>query len=85
MVAGENIMTYDTISFTGTRRGMTHSQIVRVTCLLNMHKPKVVRHGDCLGADAQFHDLCLAYGKCKIIIHPPTNTRMMSLLSKKLM
>ena len=69
-------MIYHTVGFTGTRRGMTYSQIVRVTRLINMHQPQVVHHGDCIGADAQFHDICLACGTCEIVIHPPTNTSM---------
>ena len=69
-------MTYHTMAFTGTRRGMTPKQIVEVTEKLKSCEPKFVKHGDCLGADAQFHDLCLVYGKCQIIIHPPINTSM---------
>ena len=69
-------MLYHTIAFTGSRLGMTHKQIAEVTEKLKAYEPKFVKHGDCLGADAQFHDLCLAYGKCRIIIHPPTNTKM---------
>ena len=67
---------YGTIAFTGSRLGMTHKQIAAVTKKLEEYEPKFVRHGDCLGGDAQFHDLCLAYGKCEIIIHPPTKTSM---------
>ena len=67
---------YNTIAFTGSRSGMNNSQIVRVMRLIDAHRPEVVRHGDCVGADAQFHKLCLAYGKCQITIHPPTVTRM---------
>ena len=62
-----------TIGFTGTRRGMTQRQIERVTELIAKHEPKVVRHGDCIGADAQFHEICLASVWCDIIIHPPSN------------
>ena len=69
-------MTY-TVGFTGSRLGMTHRQIAEVIERLKKYEPDYVRHGDCLGADAQFHDLCLAYSKhCKIIIHPPINTTM---------
>ena len=67
---------YHTVGFTGSRLGMTHKQIAEVIERLEEYKPDYVRHGDCLGADAQFHDLCLAYGKCQIVIHPPTNTSM---------
>lgn len=32
-----------------------------------------VRHGDCIGADSEFHDI--AYGRCFIIVHPPLNDK----------
>ena len=70
-------MIYHTVGFTGSRLGMTHKQIAEVTKRLEEYKPNYVRHGDCLGADAQFHDLCLIHVNwCNIIIHPPTNTKM---------
>lgn len=32
----------------------------------------IARHGDCIGADTEFHDLVTSMG-FKTIIHPPTN------------
>ena len=71
-----DMISNNTIAFTGSRLGMTDTQMVGIVENLIAYKPKFVKHGDCLGADAQFHELCLAYGKCQIIIHPPTNTTM---------
>jgi len=37
--------------------------------------PGAIRHhGDCIGADAQAHDIAVSLG-CKVIIHPPDNAR----------
>jgi hypothetical protein len=60
------------IGFSGTQRGMTEAQKATVSRLLAA-APGVTsaHHGDCIGADAQFHELALAYAP--VIIHPPTN------------
>lgn len=47
------------LGFTGTRHGLTRPQALTMleicTPLLNV----TAHHGDCLGADAQFHRLCI--------------------------
>lgn len=40
---------------TGTRAGMTEAQKKRVSELVEIHKPDVAIHGDCIGADADFN------------------------------
>lgn len=50
------------LGFTGTQRGMTSRQRRVVIDLLEAFNPKSVRHGGCVGADAEFHDLCLQFG-----------------------
>lgn len=57
------------VGFTGTRAGMTNEQIRIVGSLLDSYKPEEAHHGDCIGADAQFHVLALERG-IRIIIHP---------------
>lgn len=58
------------IGFTGTQLGMTVQQKDRVRLLLEKLDPTGVAHGDCIGADAEFHNICLQLGKW-IRIHPP--------------
>lgn len=65
------------IGFTGTQMGLTPAQaaslerylIEFVFVLSTRHE---YHHGDCIGADAEFHDM-VADGFDKVIIHPPTN------------
>ena len=52
-------MLFRTIGFTGTRNGMTSEQRVVVEKILRRLKPEWVVHGDCIGADADFHDICI--------------------------
>ena len=64
------------IGFTGTQRGMTLAQAETLDRVLLTIKDKIdsAHHGDCVGADKQFHDLITAYGlNEKIVIHPPKN------------
>jgi hypothetical protein len=49
------------IGFTGTRHGMTPAQRHAVSQLiaeLAAGAAFTAHHGDCVGADAEFHDLC---------------------------
>ena len=64
-----------TIGFTGTREEMTEIQYRTVLGLVlssHIHYETYIRgaHGDCLGADVQFHEIC-AYVGIPIIIRPP--------------
>lgn len=58
------------VGFTGTRRGMSRDQQLRVFSLLQHFGPKETRHGDCQGADEQFHEMCYTIG-IPIHVHPP--------------
>lgn len=58
------------IGFTGTRHGMTPPQLKQVELILVDMGSYIVHHGDCVGADAQFHVLANAQGY-RIIVHPP--------------
>lgn len=58
------------IGFTGTQDGMTPVQKKAVAEILALKRPAVGVHGDCVGADKDFHDLCVAFG-IKVEIHPP--------------
>lgn len=50
------------VGFTGSRLGMTDSQIKRVREILSFVNATKGQHGDCLGSDAQFNDICLDMG-----------------------
>jgi hypothetical protein len=61
------------LGFTGTRHGMTAAQRAAVVELLDELAPAtgfVAHHGDCVGADAEFHDLCRERPSSFIVIHP---------------
>jgi len=55
------------IGFTGTAKGMTAKQLAQV--ILLTEGAKALHHGDCIGADAEAHNLLLS--KMAIYIHPP--------------
>lgn len=47
------------LGFTGTQSGMTPKQIDTVTKLVNELRPDLVVHGDCIGADYDFNNICI--------------------------
>lgn len=63
------------VGFTGTRVGMTPAQQRRVAELLMAFAPSEAHHGDCVGADAVFHALCLEQG-VDVVVHPPSNPKL---------
>ena len=58
------------LGFTGTQNDISIEQFDQIVALLEELKPTAVHHGDCVGADAVFHDICLTLG-IPIVIHPP--------------
>ena len=62
------------VGFTGTQSGMTNPQHLIVKLFIQKYSDEIedVRHGDCIGADSDFHDISKLYDK-KVIIHPPKN------------
>jgi hypothetical protein len=58
------------LSFTGTQRGMTRRQMDLVIAIVETYNPKKVVHGGCIGADADFHELCLSLGVGIIEVWP---------------
>ena len=67
------------IGFTGNRYGLTQDQKTQIIALLDKYKDVTVSHGDCVGSDTDFHNLCTHYKiehPEKIItlhIYPPDN------------
>jgi hypothetical protein len=62
------------IGFTGTQLGMSAHQKETLRQVLTaatlQGDPVIFHHGDCVGADAEAHEIALAAG-CEVIIHPP--------------
>lgn len=61
--------------FTGTRDGLTQKQQKALVDLLFMVAPYQLQHGDCVGADAEVHDMALVLG-LQIVIRPPVEQRL---------
>lgn len=61
------------VGFTGTRRGITPEQRVAVFGLLV--GVTEAHHGDCLGADAEFHEIITSLGGIKRVGHPPSDPK----------
>lgn len=62
------------IGFTGTREGLTTPQYVALRSLLGslLSSPAdTFHHGDCIGSDAQAHDVVRNVSHARIIGHPP--------------
>ena len=58
-----------TIGFTGTRKGLRIDQIESIIKVFDLYTDITVIHGDCVGADTDFHNTCLKYR----IEHPYKN------------
>ena len=62
------------LGFTGTRNGMSETQKQSVERILDRFLPTEAHHGDCIGADSEFHDMCVLRD-IRIIVHPPDDKR----------
>ena len=62
------------VGFTGTRQGMTAQQKASLRQLLIDFMAVAFSHGDCIGADAEAHDIALELG-LPIYIYPPKDDR----------
>lgn len=60
------------VGFTGTQRGMTVTQHAAVTDLLR-GRTICGHHGDCVGADEDFHEIVRRQDWSTIVIHPPVD------------
>ena len=75
------------LGFTGTRTGMTVTQVVAVVNRLQLiaaqqHEVLIVHHGDCKGADEQFHRLVFAHlPDASIVLHPPIDNKLRAFCS----
>jgi hypothetical protein len=71
------------IGFTGTKLGMTVAQKRRLSKLLGSILFDSVAHGDCIGADAEFHAMAKRRG-VEIQIFPPLNPKFRAFLKGRL-
>jgi hypothetical protein len=70
------------IGFTGTKHGMTPKQAGKLIDLLSDFLDECPclgklqgHHGDCVGADQQFHMILLDFDDSYIVVHPPKNDK----------
>lgn len=67
------------IGFLGTRHGMSPSQQKALKELIDSKEFSEFHHGDCIGSDAQAHDILSEYKKMnkdiKIVGHPPKSAK----------
>ena len=50
------------VGFTGNRIGMSDYQIAELTELFSIYEIDQLHHGDCVGADAETHDIAKDMG-----------------------
>jgi hypothetical protein len=63
------------LGFTGARKGMTAQQQSAIEVLVADPVVTIVHHGDCVGADAEFHDAAVKYDKY-VVVHPPSDSKL---------
>jgi hypothetical protein len=70
------------IGFTGNRYGLNSEQKVQIISILDKYNNLIVSHGDCIGSDTDFHNICINYRnehpnkKIKIYIFPPNDSKL---------
>lgn len=68
------------VGFTGTRHGMSPAQIEAVIMVVQRiaatGRQLVAHHGDCVGADEDFHEIARNYGDAIVETHPGPEPRM---------
>lgn len=70
------------IGFTGNRYGLKPEQEEQIKLLLDKYDNIIVSHGDCVGSDTEFHNICINYKnthsdkKITIYIFPPNNPKL---------
>ena len=62
------------LGFTGSQTGMSRPQHLFIQSYIQQTQPSIcsTHHGDCVGADAEFNDICID-ANVSVTLHPPTN------------
>ena len=68
-------MKYGHAGFTGTSRGVSYKRLKLFHAQLSKAGVHTLHHGDCVGADAQVHEIAKRLG-LKIVVHPPDNPKL---------
>ena len=64
------------IGFSGTRRGMSTRQKLDLVTKLQELSVTEFHHGDCIGADAEAHDIVRdQFPDIQIVVHPPNDDK----------
>lgn len=67
------------VGFSGSREGMNPNQRKKLVAILTLvrvvDQESTLHHGDCIGADAEAHDIAAGLG-FSICIHPPRNPQL---------
>jgi hypothetical protein len=64
------------IGFTGTQEGMSQHQKEQFVLKMLELQPTEFHHGDCIGADAEAHDIVREFfPNVKIVVYPPISTK----------
>ena len=70
------------IGFTGNRYGLKSEQKEQINIILDKYDNMIINHGDCIGSDTDFHNLCMNYRnehqnkKIRIEIFPSNNVTL---------
>jgi len=65
------------IGFTGNRYGLTFEQKTQIISILDKYNNLIVSHGDCVGSDTDFHNLCVHVNKkIQIYVFPPNDPKL---------
>lgn len=68
-----------TLGFTGTREGLTEKQYLALRSEIsrrNLSPAAIFRHGDCIGADSDAHDVVRTCSHARIFGHPPIKSAL---------
>lgn len=65
------------LGMTGNRNGITDQAMTKLKEFIQNNDISEAHHGDCIGADTDFHNICVS-NNIKIVIHPPNNASQRS-------